>query len=97
MKCVVLSLLVLAMRPCNAQTSPQNISSAQLQVLLNLPLNQAVEHRNTYKELLTAAYHRQVARDGRDCQTEAAKGQQPYKICIVWIGRVIRPLFGSQS
>jgi hypothetical protein len=96
MKCVVLSLLVLAMRPCNAQTSPQNISSAQLQVLLNLPLDQAVQHRNTY-ELLTAAYSRQVALEGRDCQTEAAKGQQPYNICRVWIGRVIRPLFGSQS
>jgi hypothetical protein len=97
MKCVVLSLLVLAMRPCNAQTSPQNISSAQLQVLLNLPLDQAVQHRNTYKELLTTAYSRQIALDGRDCQTEAAKGQQSYNICMVWIGRVIRPLFGFQS
>jgi uncharacterized protein YecT (DUF1311 family) len=82
MKRLILLLFAFAVISGQAQMGPQNISSAQLQVLLDLPLDQAIQRRNTYKGPLKAAYARQIALIGKDCQTEMAQGQQPYNICM---------------
>ena len=82
MKHLVLLLFAFAMISGQAQMGPQNISSSQLQTLLDLPLDQVIQRRNTYKAPLKAAYARQIALIGKDCQTEMAQGQQPYNICM---------------
>lgn len=69
---------------CNAQSAPQNISPAQLQALIDLPIQQHNKQRETYKASLKPAYERQTA-SGEDCKTEAAQGQQPYNI---YLGKV---------
>jgi uncharacterized protein YecT (DUF1311 family) len=65
-----------------AQTKTQDISRAQLQAVIDLPLNQAVKLRENYKRPLKSAYDRQVAMTGKDCQPESKQGQQPYNICM---------------
>jgi len=82
MRCATPLLFVLAVLPGHAQISPKNVSSAQLQALLDLPLDQAVQRRNTYKGPLRAAYSHQSALVGKDCQAEATQGQQPFNICM---------------
>lgn len=83
MKCGALVLLVcVSAAYSHAQTIPQNISSAQLQAVLGLPLDQAVKLRETYKGPLKAAYARQIVLAGKDCQAESDQGQQPYNICM---------------
>jgi uncharacterized protein YecT (DUF1311 family) len=82
MKCVVLLMFVFSVISGQAQVGTQNISSAQLQAVLDLPLGQAVQRRNVYKEPLKAAYARQIALIGKDCQTDPPQGQQPYNICM---------------
>lgn len=83
MKCGALILLVcVSAAYSHAQAIRQNISSAQLQTVLDLPLGQAVKLRETYKIPLRAAYARQVARAGKDCQVESEQGQQPDNICM---------------
>jgi hypothetical protein len=72
---------------CYAQTPTQDISSAQLQAIIGLPLNQAVQQRETFKGPLRSAYQRQISMLGKDCQAEADKGQQPYNICMGFGGR----------
>jgi uncharacterized protein YecT (DUF1311 family) len=81
MKCRVLALFFLfaSTASSHAQTIPQNVSAAQLQAILDLPLTQAVKLRETYKVPLKAAYARQT---GKDCQAEVKQGQQPYNICM---------------
>jgi uncharacterized protein YecT (DUF1311 family) len=66
----------------HAQTIPQNISPAQLQTVIGLPLSQAVNLRETYKGPLKSAYARQIALTGKDCNVESDQGQQPYTICM---------------
>ncbi len=58
----------------------QDISPARLESILSLPLGQAIEQRELYKEPLMAAYDRQLALMGKDCQE--VDGQQPYNICM---------------
>jgi uncharacterized protein YecT (DUF1311 family) len=68
---------------CRAQQHPnQDISPAQLQAVIGLPLGQAVEQREMYKAPLKAAYDRQIAMTGKDCQAESKSGQQPFNICM---------------
>jgi uncharacterized protein YecT (DUF1311 family) len=67
---------------CQAQAASQDISPAQLQTVINLPLNLTVKRRETYKVPLKSAYDRQIARTGTDCQAESKEGQQPYNICM---------------
>ena len=67
---------------CYAQTTTQDISPAQLRAIIDLPLNQAVQQRETYKGPLKSAYERQISMLGKDCQAEAEQGQQPYNICM---------------
>ncbi len=78
------AVLLVAASPvlCYAQPTTQDISSAQLQAVIDLPLDQAVQKRETYKGLLKAAYQRQVSMLGKDCEAEADQGQQPYNICM---------------
>ena len=83
MKCGALVFLILASTTCShAQTTPKNISAAQLQAIIGLHLDQAIKFRATYKEPLKSAYARQMALVGRDCQAESNQGQQPYNICM---------------
>ncbi len=83
MKIVVGSLMALVcLMVCHGQTASDDISPAQLQTLLNLPLNQAVKQRETYKAPLKSAYERQIAMAGKDCQAESKVGQQPYNVCM---------------
>jgi uncharacterized protein YecT (DUF1311 family) len=65
---------------CYAQATTQDIYPAQLQAILDLPLNQAVQRRETYKGPLKSAYERQTSMVGYGCQAE--QGQQPYNICM---------------
>jgi uncharacterized protein YecT (DUF1311 family) len=67
---------------CYGQHISEDISAAQLQTVLDLPLAQAVEQRQTYKPFLKAAYDRQITATGKDCQNESTTGQQPYNICM---------------
>jgi len=67
---------------CYAQTKTQDIAPAQLQAIIDLPLNQAVQQRETYKVPLKSAYDRQISMVGKDCQAESLLGQQPYNICM---------------
>ncbi len=78
------AVLLVAASPvfCYAQPTTQDISSAQLQAVIDLPLDQAVQKRETYKGPLKAAYQRQVSMLGKDCEAEADQGQQPYNICM---------------
>jgi uncharacterized protein YecT (DUF1311 family) len=83
MKCVALVLFVFAVPACShGQTLPQNITPAQLQAVIDLPLDQAVHLREAYKGPVKSAYALQMTLSGKDCQTEAAQGQQQYNICI---------------
>jgi uncharacterized protein YecT (DUF1311 family) len=65
-----------------AQITTHDISAAQLQAILDQPLDQAIKLRDTYKVPLKAAYERQVAMTGKDCHAEAQQDQQSYNICI---------------
>jgi uncharacterized protein YecT (DUF1311 family) len=76
----ILSLALIALARCNAQTPVQVVSPSQLQAVNGLPLNQAVEAREAYKKPLKSAYARQMGQAGKDC--EATQGQQPYNVCI---------------
>ena len=67
---------------CNAQTTPENISPARLQAIIDLPLNKAVEQRAIYKVPLKSAYERQMTMSHEDCEAEVSQGQQPYNICM---------------
>lgn len=67
---------------CDAQTTFEDISPAQLQAIINLPLNQAVRQRETYKAPLKSAYDHQIAMAGKDCQAESKAGQQQYNVCM---------------
>jgi uncharacterized protein YecT (DUF1311 family) len=67
---------------CPAQPASQDISPAQLQTVINLPLSQAVQQRETYKSRFKSAYNRQIASIGTDCKAESKEGQQPYNVCI---------------
>src|ERR1035441_9994178 len=67
---------------CNGQHASEDISPAQLQTVIDLPLGQAVEQRETYKAPLRAAYDRQITMTGKDCQAESEAGQQPYNVCM---------------
>jgi Protein of unknown function (DUF1311). len=81
MKCRVFGLLVFAFAASSyAQSIPQNISPAQLQAVVDLPLGQAVARRESYKPALKAAYARQMALMGKDC--EDVQAQQPYNVCM---------------
>jgi len=83
MKCRTLVLLIFVSSACShAQITSKNISAAQLQAVIGLPLDQAVKLRETYKIPLKSAYARQIALVGRDCQAESDQGQQPYNICM---------------
>ena len=88
MKRLLVSIALLSSSAlCGGQTAnhtatPQNIAPAQLQNVLALPLTQSVEQRQKYKLPLKAAYDRQIALIGKDCETESNQGQQPYNICI---------------
>jgi uncharacterized protein YecT (DUF1311 family) len=53
-----------------------------LQAVIDLPLDQAVQQRETYKGPLKAAYQCQISMFGKDCEAEADEGQQPYNICM---------------
>ena len=75
-------VLLCAASACSAQDVKKNLTQAQLQEVLDLPLSQAVQKRNAYKEPLKAAYSRQMALSGKDCQAESLQGQQPYNICM---------------
>ena len=81
-KITVWLFLMMAAITCSAQEGKQNVAPAQLQKVLDLPLTQAVQRRILYKEPLKLVYSRQMALAGKDCQAEAAAGQQPYNICI---------------
>jgi uncharacterized protein YecT (DUF1311 family) len=76
------AVMVVAALPvfCHAQTATQDISPAQLQAIIDLPLNQAVQQREAYKGPLKSAYERQISMPGKDCRAE--QGQQPYNICM---------------
>ena len=78
------AVLLVAALPvfCHAQTTAQDISSAQLQAVIGLPLDQAVRQRATYKGPLKAAYQRQISVLGKDCEAEADQGEQPYNVCM---------------
>jgi uncharacterized protein YecT (DUF1311 family) len=67
---------------CRGQHPPEDISPAQLQTVIGLPLRQAVERRETYKAPLKTAYDRQIAMTGKDCEAESKSGQQPYNVCM---------------
>jgi uncharacterized protein YecT (DUF1311 family) len=83
MKRGALFLLVFAAPACShGQTVLENIPPAQLQAVIDLPLDQAVQRREVYKGPLKSAYARQMAFSGKDCETEAAHGQQQYNICM---------------
>jgi len=83
MKCGALVLFVFAALACShGQTAPQNISPAQLRVVIDLPLEQAVQRREAYKGPVQSPYARQLALSGMDCQTEADRGQQQYNVCM---------------
>src|ERR1035441_862825 len=83
MKVVSLVLFVLALPMfCYGQRASQDISPAQLQTVIDFPLNQAVKQRETYKAPLKAAYDRQITITGKDCQAESKDGQQPYNVCM---------------
>lgn len=62
------------------QPIPQDIVPTRLQSVLALPLSQSVQAREQYKPPLRAAYNRQLASEGRDCET--VSGQQPYNVCM---------------
>jgi uncharacterized protein YecT (DUF1311 family) len=64
---------------CWAQT-PQDIPISRLHSVLDLPLDQAVKQRETYKQPLKAAYERQTALIQKDCQLESQ--QLAYNICM---------------
>jgi uncharacterized protein YecT (DUF1311 family) len=66
----------------NKNTTPQDIDPGRLKNILALPLTQAIEQRQQYKLPLKAAYERQLALIGKDCETRSEQGQQPYNICI---------------
>jgi uncharacterized protein YecT (DUF1311 family) len=88
MKVVSLVLFVLALPMSGyGQRASQDISPAQLQTVIDLPLNQAVKQRETYKAPLKAAYDRQITITGKDCQAESKEGQQPYNVCMgqAWV------------
>jgi uncharacterized protein YecT (DUF1311 family) len=72
---------------CHAQATTQDISQAELQAIIGLPLNQAVQQRETYKEPLKSAYERQIALIGKDCEAEINQGQQLYNICMGQAGQ----------
>ena len=80
----VVSFLILIFVPvlCHGQSDPQDISPAQLASVTSLPLTQAVQQRETYKPPVKAAFDRQVALAGKDCQAESRMGQQPYNACM---------------
>lgn len=59
---------------------PQDIPAAQLQVILALPLGQAVQQRQLYKPPLQAALASQREPAGKTCGNAA--GQQPYNLCM---------------
>jgi len=80
MKIAVVLLCPVTVLSCAAQTGQQDIRPAQLQALLNLPLEQADQKRNIYKTPLKVAYSRQTSRAGKDCQSESV--QLPFTICI---------------
>jgi uncharacterized protein YecT (DUF1311 family) len=81
MKCIALALLVLNCSClCVAQDSARDISPSQLQSILSLPLDQAIQQREPYKVRLNDAYQKQIALTGKDCLTE--QGQQSYNICM---------------
>jgi uncharacterized protein YecT (DUF1311 family) len=83
MRLVFLILFVFAFPVfCEGQRPSQDISAARLQTVIDLPLNRAVQQRETYKVPLKAAYDRQIAMTGKDCQRESEKGQQPYNVCM---------------
>jgi uncharacterized protein YecT (DUF1311 family) len=83
MKVVSLIICTLALPLfCHGQRASQDISSAQLQTVIDLPLGQAVEQRETYKASLKSAYDRQIAMAGKDCQAESEAGQQPFNVCM---------------
>jgi uncharacterized protein YecT (DUF1311 family) len=83
MRLVFLILFVFAFPGlCEGQPPSQDISAAQLKTVIDLPLNRAVQQREKYKVPLKAAYDRQVAVTGKDCQTESKEGQQPYNACM---------------
>ncbi len=82
MKVAVLLLSIAAMLPCAAQVDQQDVRPSQLQALLDLPLEQAVQKREAIKEPLKTAYTRQASLAGKDCTAEANRGQQIFNICI---------------
>jgi uncharacterized protein YecT (DUF1311 family) len=83
MKFGTLILFVLvALTRSHGQTVPQDVTPAQLQAVIGLPLDQAVQRRETYKGPLKSAFARQMALSGKDCQSKPALGQQQYNICI---------------
>lgn len=67
---------------CYSQAASDDISPAQLQAVLNLPLSQAVMQRERYKAPLKSAYDRQNALRDKDCQAQSEAGQQPYNVCM---------------
>lgn len=74
--------LVIGSVGCRAQQAKQNIAPEQLQKVLDLPLREAVQQRMAFKEPLKLAYSHQMSLAGKDCESEAAKGQQPYNVCM---------------
>ena len=83
MKVVTAALWLFALPACCvAQAPTKDVSTAQLQAVLDLPLGQAVARREVYKVPLKAAYERQMALVGKDCTAASDQGQQPYNICM---------------
>jgi hypothetical protein len=81
MKCgVVFLVCASAAVSCHAQTTPQNISPAELQAVIRLPLGQAVKLREPYKGPSKSAYARQIAPEGEDCNAKSDQRQQPYNV-----------------
>ena len=75
-------LLIFASTACFYAQAPSNISPAQLRAVIDLPRDEAVKLRETYKGPLKSAYTRQMATTGKDCLDEINQGQQPYNICM---------------
>lgn len=84
MRCaaLIVSLFLFAGFVGASAQSPQDISVAQLDRVMQLPLTQAVKQREIYKVPLKAAYERQMGLVGKDCSAESVQGQQPYNICM---------------
>ena len=85
---LLLCLSIAGLARCHAQVALQVVSPNELKALIDLPLNEAIKARNSYKKPLKSAYTRQMEMAGKDCQAESTQGQQPYNICMGKAGQL---------